>query len=137
MNRCQTGESKSLNGMASQSNSSTSQVKCFSLATLLEPFTKVNLVHVDIQGDELKVIRSALDILKQKVIRLVIGTHSRAIEQELLDVLAWQSWDLESEETCLFKQDDRRMILGWDGCQVWRNRAYDYPLKEENDFLGS
>jgi hypothetical protein len=137
MNRCQTGESKNLNSLASHPNSSTLPVKCFSLATLLKPFTKVDLVHVDIQGDESIVIRSALDVLKQKVIRLVIGTHSRAIEQELLDELAWQSWDLESQETCLFLQEDRRMHLRLDGCQVWRNRAYDHHAKEENGVLGS
>src|SRR6266568_6046941 len=52
------------------------RVKCYSISTLIRPFMKVDLIHVDIQGDEYKVISSAGDVLKEKVKRLVIGTHS-------------------------------------------------------------
>jgi len=103
----------------------TAQVKRYSLSTLLRPFTKVDLVHVDIQGDEYEVISSARDVLKGKVKRLVIGTHSRTIEQSLLDELARQSWVLESQEACMFQQYGLRMILIRDGCQVWRNPVFD------------
>ena len=101
----------------------TVQVRCFSLPTLLGPLTKVDLLHVDIQGDEYDVLASAPRVLRKKVKRLVIGTHSRAIEQKLLDELASQSMVLESEEACLFRQQDDRMELERDGCQVWRNPA--------------
>jgi FkbM family methyltransferase len=99
----------------------TVQVKRFSVSTLLRPFPKVDLVHVDIQGDEYELILSAREVLKEKVKRLVIGTHSRTIEQSLLEELARQSWVLESEETCMFEQRGLSMILMRDGCQVWRN----------------
>jgi hypothetical protein len=117
--------SKNLNNSGSDEGSPNLRVNCFSLPTLLKPFSKVDLLHMDIQGDEYKVVLSARDVLKQKVVRMVIGTHSRAIEQQLLDELAWQSWILESQEACTFLQEGRRMLQTGDGCQVWRNTAFD------------
>ena len=101
----------------------TVQVRRYSLPTLLGPFAKVDLVHVDIQGDEYDVLASARRVLKEKVKRLVIGTHGRDIEQKLLDELASQSMVLESDEACHFMQHHDRMVLQHDGCQVWRNPA--------------
>lgn len=97
------------------------QVPRYSLPTLLEPFTKVDLLHVDIQGDEYDVLASARRVVKKKVKRLVIGTHGRDIEQKLFDQLASQSMVLESDEACHFTQHGDRMALQRDGCQVWRN----------------
>jgi hypothetical protein len=57
--------------------------------------------------------------------RIVVGTHSRAIEQGLLDELAPCSWVLEAEESCKYRQDGPRMALIMDGCQVWRNASLD------------
>jgi len=99
----------------------TEKVPCFSLPTVLRPFEMVDLLHVDIQGDEFEVLTSALGVLEQKVKRLVIGTHGRAIEQKLIDRLARQSWVLEAQESCLYRQCGSRTELFRDGCQVWRN----------------
>jgi len=101
------------------------QLKCYSISTLIRPFTKVDLIHVDIQGDEFRVISSAKKILKEKVKRLVIGTHSRTIEQQLLEELTLPDWELESEEACVFKQFLGVSLAVRDGCQVWRNCAFD------------
>jgi hypothetical protein len=114
---------KDLNGAGNQP--ANAQLKCYSIPTLIRPFTKVDLVHVDIQGDEFRVISSAREILKEKVKRLVIGTHSRMIEQQLLEMLTLPDWELESEEACIYKQFWGRNLLLQDGCQVWRNRAMD------------
>jgi hypothetical protein len=97
------------------------KLKAFSLATLLKPFSTVDLVHVDIQGDECTVLSRAQDVLKEKAKRLVIGTHGRMIEEKLLNCLALNSWILESEESCQLKQLDKAIVLLRDGCQVWRN----------------
>jgi FkbM family methyltransferase len=118
------GETDDLKQSAS-SSSTNIRVRCYSIPTLLQPYQKVDLVHVDIQGDEYNVISSAGSVLKEKVKRLVIGTHSRTIEQQLLETLTGQDWELESEEACIFKQNWGRTLLWRDGCQVWRNRAFD------------
>jgi FkbM family methyltransferase len=112
-------------GLNGAGNQTARKLKCYSIATLIRPFRKVDLIHVDIQGDEFHVISSAQEILKEKVKRLVIGTHSRMIEQQLLDLLIRPDWELESEEACIFKQFWGRNLLVRDGCQVWRNRAFD------------
>jgi hypothetical protein len=109
----------------SESNRTNLRVPCYSIATLIQPFTKVDLVHVDIQGDEYRVISSAEKILKEKIKRLVIGTNSRKIKQQFLDGLTQWDWELESEEACIFKQHWGMNKLLQDGCQVWRNRAFD------------
>jgi FkbM family methyltransferase len=114
---------RGLNGQGNQA--ANTQLKCYSISTLIRPFTNVDLIHVDIQGDEVRVISSAQEILKEKVKRLVIGTHSRMIEQQLLDMLTRPDWELESEEACIFKQRWGRSLLWRDGCLVWRNRVLD------------
>lgn len=97
------------------------RLTCYSLGTLLRPYAIVDLVHVDIQGHEHLVIRSAKKTLQQKVKRLVIGTHSRGIEQQLFDEMAGSGWLLEGEESCLYGQLRGKPVLRRDGCQVWRN----------------
>jgi hypothetical protein len=68
------------------------------------------------------VVTAARAVLGQKVKRLVIGTHGRSIEEQLLNELAANGWVLEAEEPCLYRQTVAGMQLLLDGCQVWRNR---------------
>lgn len=96
---------------------------CYSIPTLLAPFRQVDLIHVDIQGHEREVISAARQTLTQKVKRLVIGTHGRAIEEQLLDTLSADGWLLEADESCLYRQTGDRITLSRDGCQVWKNPA--------------
>jgi FkbM family methyltransferase len=103
----------------------TESVPCYSLATLLRPFQTVDLVHVDIQGDEHAVLASGRDVLKDKVKRIVVGTHSRRIEQDLREELGSREWMLEAEETCTYRQDGKKTVLFRDGCQGWRNTGFD------------
>lgn len=97
------------------------QVRSYSMATLLQPFSLVDVVHIDIQGHEYSVVASARKILQQKVKRLVIGTHSRGIEQQLFEELSSAGWRLEAEESCFYKPIDGKPALALDGCQIWRN----------------
>ena len=116
-----------LQGRPSPVASSTPMEKlpCYSLNTLLKPFERVDLIHVDIQGAEFDVIASARSALKQKVRRLVIGTHGRFIEERLMNELSAQGWSLESDEACAFDETDGNVHMARDGCQVWRNRRFD------------
>lgn len=104
----------------------TENLKCYALATILKPFERIDLIHVDIQGAEYDVIVSARGQLKQKVRRLVVGTHGRLIEERLFAEMTKQGWSLESEEACAFDEaSDGNIHLARDGCQVWRNRRFD------------
>src|SRR5262245_39047537 len=99
----------------------TEKVPCYSVETLLAPYEKVDLVHVDIQGDEAKVIAASHAVLKAKVKWLVVGTHGRQIEADLHADLAGRGWALVADEACMFQQVGDRIMLYRDGCQVWRN----------------
>jgi hypothetical protein len=57
--------------------------------------------------------------------RIVVGTHGRSIEENLMHEMASQSWALEAEEGCKYEQRGQKMELVMDGCQVWRNTALD------------
>lgn len=101
----------------------TETLRVYSLATLLAPFRAVDLIHIDIQGHEAEVVAASREVLRQKVKRLVIGTHSRAIEQHLFDELGAAGWRLEAEEPTVVRQLGGGPDLYIDGCQVWRNPA--------------
>ncbi|MES2497202.1 MAG: FkbM family methyltransferase [Pseudomonadota bacterium] len=98
------------------------EIRCISLNTLLAGKDRVDLIHIDIQGHEETVLRAGIDALNAKVRRLVIGTHSRAIEGHLFDLLHDNGWVCESEVPCVLRATmDGRRVLFVDGEQVWRN----------------
>ena len=99
----------------------TERLRAYSIDTLLKPYATADLIHIDIQGHEVAVVTAAREVLRQKVKRLVIGTHGRSIEEQLFDELAPYGWVLEAEEPCLYRQTEVGMQLLLDGCQVWRN----------------
>jgi hypothetical protein len=54
----------------------------------------------------------------------VIGTHSRRIEDDLMDLFSDLGWWLEHESACRrLQQSSGKLTLYEDGTQVWRNPA--------------
>lgn len=98
--------------------------------SVLERFETVDLCHIDIQGAERAAIRADIETFNQKVRRVVVGTHSRAIEGELFEIFSQNGWRLEAEEACHFDLpgEDRTEIdeanTHKDGTQVWRNTRF-------------
>ena len=74
----------------------------------------VDLIHCDVQGSEYDVLTAAQETLNARVRRVVVGTHSRRIEAELLDFFAAQGWRLEDEGICRLIQHGGRG--NWDLC---------------------
>ena len=98
------------------------EVRSFSLQTLLADLPIVDLLHCDIQGMEADVFQAARDVVHQRVRRIVVGTHSRKIEAELMAIMTGLGWVLEDETACkLVQLPDRRMQISVDGTQVWSN----------------
>ena len=64
--------------------------------------TTWDLVHVDIQGHEVEVCQSALKELTARVRWLVIGTHSRKIDGDLMEMFWKTGWALEHEKPSSF-----------------------------------
>jgi hypothetical protein len=84
-----------------------------------------DFVHMDVQGTEVDLCRCCADLLSERVRYLVVGTHSRKLDGDLLEIMLNESWILENEKPCqfVFKADARTLetMTTLDGTQVWRN----------------
>ena len=84
-----------------------------------------DLVHVDIQGGEGGLCRAGIDAMNQRVRRVVIGTHSRALDGEVMAVFHAAGWVLENEKPTIMVWREGAPTLETmarvDGVQVWRN----------------
>lgn len=86
---------------------------------------RIDLMHIDIQGWEAKSIAASMDAINAKVASMVIGTHSRVIEGELLTLLRDDGWILLYEKPCKFDcKNPVPDLVGatvFDGTQFWIN----------------
>lgn len=106
------------------------EVPSLLMSDVLDPLGTVDLLHIDIQGWEAKAMRASLDSVCAKVRYMVIGTHSRVIEGELIDMLRGRGWTLMHEKPCQFTYAVTPELTGAttvDGAQVWANTALGAP----------
>ncbi|AII27814.1 hypothetical protein B9J07_13130 [Sinorhizobium sp. LM21] len=100
-------------------------VPALPIETLIAHETMVDLMHMDIQGYEFKSIAASLETVNSKVKSIVIGTHSRVIEGQLIDLLRNNGWVLVFEKPCKFHASSRLPdVTGatyFDGTQFWIN----------------
>lgn len=103
----------------------TREVKIISFADLLRRRVRWDLVHIDIQGWEFEICEAFPQDLCERVAWLVIGTHSRKIEGDLLLMMFEHGWICENEKPCRFvfnrAQQNLEAMTTIDGTQVWRN----------------
>ena len=97
------------------------QLPSLSITTVLNGVDRVQHLHCDIQGEEAEALGTAGPTLDAKVLRVVVGTHGRGIEERLFALFAGLGWRLEYEKPCTFDQASSGMALKNDGVQVWRN----------------
>jgi FkbM family methyltransferase len=100
-------------------------IKSHSVVTLLRKERLWDLLHIDIQGDEVAICRSCLPELNRRVRRIVVGTHSRKIDAEMLVLLHDERWILEREMPTrfAFRADAPSLeaMTITDGTQIWLN----------------
>ncbi|SFE66751.1 FkbM family methyltransferase [Methylobacterium sp. 13MFTsu3.1M2] len=101
------------------------EVKAFSLNTILADLSRVDLLHVDIQGSEGTILPAAIDLLNSKVRSMFVGTHSRKIEGDFIEFFRGHGWVLTREKPCQFYSmahgQDLTSSTYVDGGQLWRN----------------
>ena len=103
----------------------TRQVPCTRLQTLVGEGQKVDFLHIDVQGAEGEVISSHLDWLNHQTRSMMVATHSRPLEGELMLLLNDSGWILQREKPCRFNAGSA--IGDWcgatwaDGSQYWVN----------------
>lgn len=93
------------------------------LSEVIASESRIDLLHVDIQGGEADLVEQNLALLGQKVAYLLIGTHSKQIEGRLYEALLTAGWYLEMERPAIFDIIEGRPRIRVDGVQGWRNTA--------------
>lgn len=83
-----------------------------------------DFVHIDVQGTEAELCATSLDALSERVRYLVVGTHSRKLDGELMEIFLEGGWWLEHEKPTRMNCGPSPTLIALttgDGTQVWRN----------------
>jgi FkbM family methyltransferase len=100
-------------------------VDAVSLSTVLQPLGTVDLIDMDIQGAELRVLEAAAQEVDDKVKRIHIGTHAPDIEQGLHSLFGRLGWRcLRSFSSGTSADTEWGAISFQDGVQTWLNPSY-------------
>ncbi|HEV8415707.1 MAG TPA: FkbM family methyltransferase [Bryobacteraceae bacterium] len=92
------------------------------LTDILPATERIDLIDIDIQGEEFKVISAAIDALDQRVVRLRIGTHAHEIETELRQLLVQHGWECKADYPgAQTNQTPWGPVEFVDGVQTWVN----------------
>ena len=83
----------------------------------------LDLLHIDIQGGEADFVRANMSDISAHVRYVVIGTHSREIEGDLIGQFEKAGWNLEIERPCIFALESGKPSIRVDGVQGWRAPA--------------
>jgi|SRR5579872_5408021 len=98
------------------------EVQAVTLASLLHDLDRVDLIDMDVQGEELKIVRSAIDELDRKVCRLHIGTHNHEVEKGLKETLGRHGWNCHFDYPCESTTETPfGPVRFGDGVQSWTN----------------
>jgi len=99
-----------------------------SLRGLLSDLPVVDFLHVDIQGSEYEVLRSAVEPLGQRVKFMMVACHSRLLEGQVMELMFRHGWLLERETPCNIAPAPNPPTLEaltfMDSSQVWRNLRF-------------
>jgi FkbM family methyltransferase len=103
----------------------TRQINIIAMLDLVAREDRWDLIHIDVQGDEVDICHSCIDELSARARWLIVGTHSRKIDGDLLDLMWRAGWLLEHEKPSKFAfssgQTTLEAMATLDGTQVWRN----------------
>jgi len=108
--------------VATNNDRSVTWIPCVTLADVIAPYPRVDLIDLDVQGAEYEVLASAIDLVNKRVRRLHIGTHSSRIEEQLRHLFTAHNWqmvnDYPGQST---SQTPYGSIHFGDGVQTWVN----------------
>jgi FkbM family methyltransferase len=111
-----------------ESFSQTREVRVIAMRDLVLREDRWDLIHIDIQGHEHDICNSCIEDLNDRVHWIVVGTHSRKIDGDMLQLLTRAHWELEHEQPTTFqfrRTTPLEAMTTIDGTQVWRNPRHD------------
>lgn len=83
----------------------------------------IDLLHIDIQGGETDYVRGNMASMEQLVRRVLIGTHSRVIEGQLMEHFQKAGWRMEMDRPVIAPLQAGVPVTRIDGVQMWANPA--------------
>jgi FkbM family methyltransferase len=103
----------------------THHVKVTAINELVRSRPEWDMIHIDIQGGEYEVCRVGMADLWERAKRVIIGTHSRKIDGDLVELFMQHGWILEHEKPTKFtfrsNPPSLEAMTTVDGTQCWRN----------------
>ncbi len=107
-------------------------VPVLALRELRPPAHVGAVLQIDILGGEGELCETCIDAVTARVRRVFVGTHSRALDGQVMATFHRAGWSLENEKPTILKWHDGSPTLEnlatVDGLQVWRNRHFDNTL---------
>ena len=100
-------------------------VQILAMSDLVEAEPRWDMVHIDVQGHEVEICRSCIEELNRRVHWLIVGTHSRKLDGDMIELMRSAGWLLENEKPSKFhflpEAPTLEAMTHVDGVQVWRN----------------
>jgi len=92
-------------------------------STVLQDFDRIDALHMDIQGQEFSVFEAMIELVKARVRRVHIATHSREIDGKFEALFSTLGWTPRFRFPCGAKgvRTDYGLIDFCDGVQSWLN----------------
>lgn len=101
------------------------RVKSVSLKTLMQGYDYVDLIHLDIKGEEYSVLESVKEAVNKNVRCVHIGTHNQGVEKKLRLLFRDLSWEPVYDFAGRgVRQTPFGKINFADGVQVWINPKF-------------
>jgi len=98
------------------------EVPAVTLESLLRDLDRVDLIDMDVQGEELKIIQSAIDEVDRKVCRLHVATHTPELQKGLTEALGSRGWTCNFDFPCFSTTETAFGPVSFgDGVQSWTN----------------
>ncbi|PYT23887.1 MAG: hypothetical protein DMG57_30515 [Acidobacteria bacterium] len=104
------------------------RVRALPFSAVLADLDRVDLVDMDVQGEEYNVVAAAIRDITAKVRRLHIGTHGHDIEGELRRLLLAFKWKCVTDYPCSTVSSTPWGSISFDdGVQSWINPELQTP----------
>jgi len=101
------------------------RVKMITLSSILAKHKIVDLIDLDVQGAELDIIQESIVGIDQKVKRVHIGTHNKAVEEGIRKLFNSYGWKCNYDYTCREKNSTSWGEMYFDdGVQSWTNPRF-------------
>lgn len=103
----------------------TIRVPSYRLRDIMPRARRVDLIDMDVQGAEWKVVSSSIDALDRRVARLHIATHYHDVEANLRELLKQRGWECRADYPCASVSDTPWGTVSFqDGVQSWMNPRF-------------